>query len=93
VIDRRDLMCDGTIRLTLTAPAGSSMHLDLQLGNDTDGYRTLESATSSDGKPASVELRELNCFGDDSMDFVAQVSWQGQRRTGDSYRLERSGSF
>jgi hypothetical protein len=93
VTDQPDLRCDGTVRVTLTAPAGASMHLDLQYGNDNDGYTTVESTTSSDGKSATVSLAEPNCFGDDSTDLVAQVSWQGPRRTAATYRLERSGSF
>jgi len=93
VVDERDLLCDGTVRVTLTAPAGASMHLDVQLGNDTDGHITLASTTSADGASSTVSITEPSCFGDDSMELVAQVSWQGARRTAATYRLETTGSF
>lgn len=88
VDDHPDLLCDGTIRITLTAPKGTSMQLRVTQGSVLRG-----SATSTDGKPAAVTLSEQSCFGDDSADLVVQVSSAGDRRAASSYRLDRAGSF
>lgn len=86
--DRLHLTCDGTLVVGLTAPEGVSMRLDVL----EDG-QILGSATSVDGSPAEVVLVESSCFGDDSADLVARVSWVGEDRSAQSYRLVRSGSF
>lgn len=86
--DNLDLLCDGTLKVTLTSPKGATMHLDVMRDRTILG-----SATSDNGKPATVTLREPSCLGDDSADLVARVSWSGTARTDAPYRLERSGSF
>jgi len=88
VADRPDLLCDGTLQITLTAPKGASMHLDVLEGGVIRG-----SATSSNAKPGTVTLTEQSCLGDDSADLVARVSYAGDGRSAGSYRLERTGSF
>jgi hypothetical protein len=80
--------CDGQVKVTLTAPAGVSMRLDV-----LNGTKVLGTAVSSNAKPATVTLDEPNCFTDDSADLVAQVKWEGSARSAANYKLERSGSF
>jgi len=109
VIDNWHLSCDGVVTVTLTAPKGASMHLEVLQGSVTDtpggigseaggGLRSLDGATSTDGKAASVVLPEPNCLDgiigpDDATDLVARVSWADDRRTDANYRLTVSGSY
>ncbi len=86
--DGFDLFCDGTFTVALTAPAGTSMRLEVLDGDDV-----VDTAVSRDGRPASVSLYETDCFGDDSTELVTRVSWVGDARSADPYRLERRGSF
>lgn len=86
--DGRQLLCDGRLTVTLTAPAGVSLRLEV-----VDGDEVLGQATSADGVPASVTLREPECLFDDSGTLTARVSPIGSDRTAAPYRLERRGSF
>jgi hypothetical protein len=88
VDDHPDLLCDGRVQVTLTAPKGATMHLDVLQGGVIRG-----STTSANGRPGSVVLTEDNCFGDDTGDLVARVTYSGDGRSAANYRLERSGSF
>src|SRR3546814_9768833 len=60
VADGRQLLCDGRLVVTLTAPAGVSLRLEL-----IEGEEVLGQATSADGVPAAVSLREPECLFDD----------------------------
>jgi hypothetical protein len=83
-----EVLCEGRVKVTLTAPKGATMRLDVLRGS-----RTLANKTSSDGKAETATIKEA-CFADDSGELTARVSWTSDpRRTGDSYRLERTGSF
>lgn len=88
VADRRQLLCDGQLRVTLTAPAGTSLRLDVLAGDEVLGQ-----ATSADGVAATVTVREPECFGDDATTLTARVSPVGSDRSADPYVLERAGSF
>lgn len=88
VRDERQLLCDGELQVSLTAPPGMSLRLEV-LG---DG-EVLGQATSADGVAASVVLREPECLSDDSTTLQAQVSPIGSDRSTEPYRLERRGSF
>ncbi|MFN8040698.1 MAG: serine/threonine-protein kinase [Acidimicrobiales bacterium] len=88
VDDAFQLFCDGQVDVTLTAPAGTAMRVDVL----RDG-RPLGAAVSSDGKAATVVLREDGCGTDDSGELQARVSWSGSARTAAPYRLQASGSF
>jgi hypothetical protein len=88
VDDGFDLFCDGSLTVTLTAPKGAAMHLDLMQGTTIKG-----STTSAHGVPGRVVLDDPSCLGDDSTDLTARVSWSGDARSAANYRLERSGSF
>jgi hypothetical protein len=86
--DGRQLLCDGRFTVTLTAPAGVSLRLEV-----LDGDRVLGQATSADGVAASVGLDEPECLFDDAGTLIARVSPIGSDRTGAPYLLERRGSF
>ncbi len=88
VSDSFQLFCDGSASVTLTAPAGVSMRLDV-----VDGDAPIGTAVSRDGKPATVELPDPSCLGDDSTDLQARVSWVGDPRSATPYTLERAGSY
>lgn len=88
VADEFQLLCDGTLRVTLTAPVGTSMRLDV-LQNEV----SIGTTVSTDGIPSTVTLVEQNCMGDDSTDLIARVSWAGDTRSSLPYTLERAGSF
>jgi hypothetical protein len=89
VDDGFQVFCDGQVTLTLTAPAGLSLRLDV-LDEDND---ILGSATSGDGLPADVVLHDPDCFRSDAQDLTARVSPVGSDRSATSYTLERHGNF
>ena len=88
VSDSFQLFCDGALHVNLTAPAGVSMRLEL-VENGTP--RT--SVVSTDGRTATATLDDPSCWSDDSTDLQARVSWVGDARSAEPYRLSRSGSF
>src|SRR5690606_26283855 len=66
--------CDNVLQVTLTAPVGVSMRLDVI----DAGERSLGSAVSADGVAATVRLPQPACsVSDDDLDLVAQVRWVG----------------
>ena len=88
VVDRFQLFCDGLLRVTLTAPAGTAQRLDVM---NAAGH-VLGSATSADGARAIASVREPSCGGDDSGTLTARVSTV-HGLSAQLYLLERSGSF
>ncbi|MGH9275591.1 MAG: hypothetical protein ACRDZU_13170, partial [Acidimicrobiales bacterium] len=88
VDDGRQLLCDGRFTVTLTAPPGVSLRLEV-----LDRDEVLGQATSADGVAASVTLNEPECLFDDSGTLTARVSPIGSDRTAAPYLLERRGSF
>ncbi|MET0727331.1 MAG: serine/threonine-protein kinase [Acidimicrobiales bacterium] len=88
VTDSAQLLCDGRLRVALTAPVGMSLRLEVLDGDDV-----LAEAISGDGVAASVALVEPECFFDDSATLIARVSPVGTDRTAAPYLLERRGSF
>jgi hypothetical protein len=86
--DGAQLLCDGRVRFTLTAPVGMSLRLDVLRGEDE-----LATLTSADGTPQSVTIDEPSCLFDDATTLTARVSSIGSDRSGAPYVLERSGSF
>ena len=82
--------CDNVLQVTLTAPVGVSMRLEV-LGAEPG---LLGSAVSADGVPATVRLPQPDCsIPDADLRLVAQVSWSGSARSGDDYTLTRKGSW
>jgi hypothetical protein len=88
VEDQFQVFCDGEVRVTLTAPAGTAMRLDVL----RDG-QPLGSAVSTGGRPATVTIAEDGCGTDDAGELQARVSWAGDERAAGTYRLDRTGSY
>ena len=88
VADRFHFSCDGTIAFDLTAPAGTSLRLEV-----LDGAEVLGEATSTGGSTATLRLREAQCIGDDSATLTARVTPLGTGRSAEPYELERSGNW
>ncbi|HVN50892.1 MAG TPA: serine/threonine-protein kinase [Acidimicrobiales bacterium] len=82
------LFCDGQVDVTLTAPAGVSMRLEVLADGRSQG-----DAVSTDGDPATVTVQPDSCFGGSGADLVAVVSWVGSARSAADYVLERHGSW
>lgn len=90
VTDNFQVRCDGHLTVELTAPRGAVQQLTLL---DADGEE-LGTATSADGTPAAVTVREPNCFRDDTTTLKARVAAApGSTPSARSYRLTRSDSF
>ena len=88
VTDSFQLFCDGSASVTLTAPAGVAMRVDV-----VEGDTPIGTAVSRDSAPATVDLPDPSCLGDDTTDLQARVSWVGDARSATPYRLERAGSY
>lgn len=88
VFDKFQLLCDGSLKVTLTAPMGVSMRLEI-----IDGTQVIGTTVSSDGAPSTVALVEPSCMGDDTVNLIARVSWVGNARSAEPYVITRSGSF
>jgi predicted Ser/Thr protein kinase len=80
------LFCDGTLDVSLTAPAGTAMQLDVV----RDG-RTVASAVSRDGAQAVATVDQDSCFGNDGGPYRAQVRYVDDRRSAATYSLSWSG--
>jgi hypothetical protein len=88
VPDHSQFRCDGTLTLTLTAPPGVTLRLEVLAGS-----RVLGTAVSADGEAGVAKIREPNCLHDDSGTLEARVTPVGSDRTAAAYTLSRSGSF
>ncbi len=88
VQDNFQVLGDGTVKITLTAPAGVSMKLTVL----RDG-EVLGAGVSGDGEPTTVALREPSYFSDDGGELEARVEWLGSDRSAEPYTIERSGNF
>ncbi|WP_436795347.1 protein kinase domain-containing protein [Actinospongicola halichondriae] len=89
VEDEGDLLCNNTLRLRLTAPAGTTLRLVLVDSRD----RVLGEAVSADGVTGEIAVSDPRCFQSDSGDYAAVVTPTGTDRSAENYVLERSGSF
>jgi hypothetical protein len=88
VPDNFHFSCDGTVTFDLTAPAGTTLRLEV-----LDGADVLGEATSTGGATATLRLRERQCIGDDSATLTARVTPVGPGRSAEPYVLERSGNW
>ncbi len=86
--DGYQLLCDGELHVTLTAPAGVSQRVTV-----TDGDTVLGTRASSDGEPATVTIGDPDCLFNDATTLRARVESVGSDRSPEDYRLEASGSF
>ena len=89
VEDEGDLLCNNTLRLRITAPAGTSVRLVLVDDDD----RVLGEAVSADGVVGEIAVSDPRCFQSDSGDYAVLVSSAGSDRSAGPYVVERSGSF
>jgi hypothetical protein len=83
-----NLFCDNELVVTLEAPQGATMRLEV-----LDEAELLGTAVSADAEPAEVRLGQPDCFANVNLDLVARVSWEGERRTAASYVLTREGRW
>jgi predicted Ser/Thr protein kinase len=88
VTDEFQLFCNGSISVTLTAPAGATMRVDLVVDGEIG-----DTAVSTDGRPATVHADDPSCLTTNDPDIVTRVSWAGDARTSAPYELERDGSY
>lgn len=89
VEDEGDLLCNNTLRLRITAPAATTLRLELVDEDD----ELVGEAVSADGVPGEIAVSDPRCFQSDSGDYTAIVTPTGTDRTAEPYVLERSGSF
>jgi hypothetical protein len=89
VQDSVQLGCDGSVAVTLEAPPGIVLGLEL---NDRDGT-TIEHTTASAGQPASIVIDEVECGGDDKLALEVVVQAMGDDRVASDYVLTRVGDF
>lgn len=88
VPSRLSLFCDGEVDITLVAPAGAALRLEVQSAG-----RTVGTTTAADGAAATVRLTQQSCFGGDAGEYVAKISYAGDRHTAAPYQLRWSGNL
>ena len=86
--DDFQLFCDGAFEVTLVAPAGTSMRVDLLVDGDI-----VDTSVSNDERPAKVSADDSSCFTSEDREVTTRVSWAAESRTSVPYELRRSGSF
>lgn len=89
VTDEGDLGCNNTLRLRITAPAGTAVRAELF---DEEG-RLVAETTSADDVPGEIDVSDPRCFRSDAGDYEVVVSPTGSDRSAEDYVLTRSGSF
>ena len=80
--------CDGTLELTLEAPSGMALGLEVADGDGT----VLGQATSVNGAPAVILLAEQEC-GTEATTLDVVVFPIGGERVASPYRLSRRGGY
>jgi len=88
VTDDFQLLCNGSMSVTLTAPPDASMRVDLVIDGEIH-----DTAVSTDGRPATVRADDPSCFGTDEPEVATRVSWAADARTSAPYELRRDGSY
>ena len=90
VQDRLNVLCDGRVTVSLTAPAGISQTVTIR---ESDGT-VLGQGASADGQKALVVVKEPGgCFTDDAQTLTVTVASVGSDRSADHYILTASGDF
>jgi hypothetical protein len=87
--DGTSILCNGSLRFTLTAPDGESLRLEVLAA---DGG-ALGEVTSAAGVAGAVDVGEPSCGGDDTQTLTLRVTPIGSDRTAAPYRLEVAGSW
>jgi hypothetical protein len=88
VDDRFQLLCDGALRVTLTAPRNVAQRL---LIRDPDGDEVAK-AVSGDGVPATAVVEDPDCLFGNGGAYVAEVSIVSGN-SASPYELTRSGTL
>jgi hypothetical protein len=88
VEDHLHLLCDGQVVLTLEAPPGIVLSLEVY-----DNDEPVDSAISSPEAPATITLGETECGGDDKTTLDVMVRPVNTDRVATDYVLTRTGSF
>ncbi len=88
VEDHLQLLCDGEVTITLEAPPGIVLQLEV-----SDPAGVIGQATSTDATPAVVTLGEEQCGTDDRTTLQLVVRPIGSDRVATNYVLTRTGSF
>lgn len=86
--DGYQLLCDGKLQITLTAPPGVSQRMTV-----TDGDQELGTKASTDGEPATLTLGDPQCLFDDATTLRIRVESVGSDRSPEDYTLEATGSY
>jgi len=86
--DGIQLLCDGELHVTLTAPAGVSQRVTV-----LDGDEVLGTKASSDLEPATVTIGDPDCIFNDATTLRIRVESVGTDRSPEDYTLEATGSF
>ena len=86
--DGSQILCNGRFIVRITAPEGMSLLLEV-----LDDGQVIDETTSAGGVTGTITLNEQECLFSEARTLVARVSAVGTDRSGDPYRLERSGSF
>ncbi len=89
VQDNLQLTCDGSVEITLEAPQGIDLALEVL---DRDGT-LIQGATTTAETPAIITLGEAECGGDDKTMLDVVVRAVGGARVASDYVLTRSGDF
>jgi len=90
VDDGFQVLCDGRITLTLTAPPATTMRLVLRDPDD----EVRGEAVSADGLPGELVFRERDCGGDEGGTYAVTVSLvAGSAPSAEDYTLTESGSL
>jgi hypothetical protein len=79
--------CTGSLRVTLTAPQGVTMRVEV-----AQGSHVLASAQSQDGRPAIARAGEPSCFSNNSGWLTITVSGVDGQTAGD-FRLSRNAGW
>jgi hypothetical protein len=88
VDDHFQLLCDGRLRVTLTAPANVAQRLRIL---DEKGDEVAK-AVSGDGVPSTAVVTDPNCLFDDGGTYVAEVTIVSGN-SASPYELTRRGSL
>jgi Protein kinase domain len=79
--------CTGELGVTLAAPQGVALRVDV-----AQGQHLLASAVSSNGRPATARASEPSCFSSNSGWLTIRV-WALQGRTPQDFRLTRNAGW
>ena len=88
IVDNLQLFCDGRVTITLDAPPGTTLRLELR-----DGGGTLTETTARAGEPGVIVLTEQQCGGDETAELEVVVRAEGEDRVAADYVLTRSGDM